>query len=95
MTTLRITGRQINKIMLVKCNDNACFSNWKYQIFSEILQTYKMRMIALTLSATYEGHDNKFLQFGVYNSHEFGNGGQRHVKTKNLVKCPKCPAYNF
>ena len=54
-----------------------------------------MRMIALTLSATYEGHDSKFLQFSVDNSHEFGDGGQRHVNTKNLVKCPKCPAYNF
>ena len=54
-----------------------------------------MRMIALTLSATYEKHDNKFLQFGVDNSHEFGDGGQRHVKTKNSVKCPKCTAYNF
>ena len=52
-------------------------------------------MIALTLSATYEGHDSKFLQFGVDNSHEFGDGGQTHVNTKNLVKYPKCPAYNF
>ena len=92
---LRLTVRQVNKIMLVKCINKACFSNWKYQIFSEILQTYKMRMIALTLSATYEVHDITFLQFGVDNSHELRDGDQRHGKIKNLVKCPKYPAYHF
>ena len=95
VTILRHRDRHVNEIVFVKCNDKWCFSNWKYQTFSEFLRICKMRLIALTLSATYERHGNTFPQFCIDDCHEFGDGGQRPVKIKNFVKCPKCPAYHF
>ena len=84
-----------NEVVFKKCNALSCCKEWKAKEVKVYLENHKIRLLAPTLSTTYESRFKSFLQDHISPSHSYGDEGQPTKIAKGFGRCEICPNYSF